>query len=212
MQKHINEYRDGKAIYRFLESKIGQPWDKVYSQICSVADYRSKRGQDLRRRIGWEIHKDVKIIDGNPVHIQWGNYYPLGGELYVHPETGLICKAPKNKNSWRTPRSDEQDINLILMFDGSFYEKIDGCWFHLYIEEKQTTYPVELEKDEYDEYYYRIEEITQYNTHKRQLSKKEIKNNISVLLPKGKNKKYMERVLYSDKDYKRWKKYFGPSK
>jgi len=94
-KKHINDIRDGKALSHYLESKVGQPWDKVYSELCSLADHRSKVGMDLRKRIGWNIERDVFISeDGKPFTMGRYGPYPVRC-LYVHPKTGLICIPPK---------------------------------------------------------------------------------------------------------------------
>jgi hypothetical protein len=92
-KKHINDYRDGKALTRFLESKVGQPWNKVYSEICAFADHRSNKGRNILRRLEWIIYDSVQMINNEPyvVHRN-GNQYHIHG-LYIHPETGILCFA-----------------------------------------------------------------------------------------------------------------------
>jgi hypothetical protein len=118
-RKHINDLRDGKALSRFIESRIGQPWDKVYSELCSLADHRSKVGQDLLRRLSWNVEKKVIIgDDGNPrFENRWGGlsiHVP-----YVHPITGILCADPKKKE-----KPVPKKIEKVLWENSTWFELV----------------------------------------------------------------------------------------
>jgi len=199
--KSIKSYFDGKVLYRFLESRIGCPWDDVYSELCSKADVRSKAGIKLRERLQWTIERDIIMDNGIPYFLS-GRGVRRG--LYIHPKTNLICRAPEI-----TPQKRFVEIDLIPLDDGSYYEKIDGLWYHLWIESREGTYPVRL-IDEPDLHY---ETKTYFRNviHKLQLSKKEIKDIIVPLLSNfvGTNKEYMENLYRRNPKYSNWYLYFS---
>lgn len=83
---------DFAVLRRFLQSRIGQPWDKVYSEVCAEADYRSFKGHHLREWLEYEVEQNCYMEDSNVID-QRG--VPLGrswrwGEFYVHPVTGNL--------------------------------------------------------------------------------------------------------------------------
>jgi hypothetical protein len=208
MKKHLNDYREGHSLLRLLESKVGKLWNDVYSEICSFADVRSKNGYDLRRRVSWCVDFDV-VMDECGIPHRFNKYgsYPVRG-LYIHPETGILCKSiPK---SYNVIKSNEQEKDLIALEDGSFYEKIDGCWFHLWIEKKKYTYPVELVEVN-GEFKYTVGYHILHIDKKRQLSKKEIQKDVIPLLYTGTNKNYLERMGGGKHTkYENWVNYFSP--
>jgi hypothetical protein len=211
----VNDYRDGRALDRFIESKIGQPWDKVYSQLCSLADRRSKVGQDLRQRIKWSIETDgIQMIEGKPISLKYNryaSYTPIHG-LYVHPETGLICNSPKPQ--YKSKKLKETEVDLIFLVPDAYYEKINGCWFHLWIEDKETTLPATLIEDKFGNLGYRTVTVPliRHITHKKQLNKKEIFEYVIPVLYKGTSKKFMANRYNIPAEYKRWKTYFSSDK
>jgi hypothetical protein len=89
-KRHPKDYIGGKVLTRFLESKVGQPWNDVFSEICSFADYRSKSGRELRRRLNWNVYIHVKMVNGEPYVSGCYSSYPIHG-LYVNPDTGILC-------------------------------------------------------------------------------------------------------------------------
>jgi len=189
-KKKLKDYLNGDAFNCYLRSKVGQSWDKVYSEICSMADPRTSEGSLVRRDLKWHVNlSGVLMINGVPYTTRWGShtttgYYPIYG-LYVHPETGILCEAPKpDYVSWRQPHVDETDIDYIRLEDETEYKKIKGAWFHVWVDKRLRElyqyYPLDMK-------YIQIE-------NKQQLSKKEIRDIIKPNLLKGTNQKFYDRV------------------
>jgi hypothetical protein len=85
--------RNSKVLFHWIESKVGQPWNNVYSELCSLADMRSKVGQTLRGQIGWTVEINVFIGDDDKAYSQKTGY-PVRN-FYVHPKTGILCSPLK---------------------------------------------------------------------------------------------------------------------
>jgi hypothetical protein len=92
--------RDG-GLYciaeRFLSSRVGRPWNDVWSEICSSD--RSKRGLALRRAIRWVVFLDYRLDEsGRSYRIGYGGpcYASASGrsrrDLAVCPATGRLLK------------------------------------------------------------------------------------------------------------------------
>jgi hypothetical protein len=207
-QKQAKDYLLGRSFQRFLESNVGRPWDTVYSRICEIADNCSDVGRDLRKRLDWMVETSGFYIDSEGVarSLKYGYNHPLRN-MYVDPKTGILCAPPKDKGNYRRVRPDEQEIDLIILDDYRSYEKIEGIWYYLWLEEKEDTYPGNLVEDEKG-IHYNVNLIKRHIPHKKQLSKEEIKN-LKDLFHLGINKNYMRRIGYDrSSKYQNWKVYF----
>lgn len=198
IQKHKNKYRDGKAFQRFLESRVGQHWDDVYSEICKLFDTRSSIGDEFRRMIKWNVELECYIEDG--VVYEGRNWHrrthrePTG--LYVHPITGILGDGSRNKKKispWLIPRSDERDIDTISVAD-MWYQKENGAWFAHWTTKDTDTYPLTLREDPPGNFFYDVKEFTQTTQHKRQLNSNEVKTLLRDYGYLGNNRKYSERT------------------
>lgn len=120
-----------KPVLRFIGQNVGRPWDFVWSEICDVLRSDTDSGLHIRETILRYIEREVVIDEnGTPRNPdgralsswRWPNYY-------VHPETGLLCVAPKDK-----PRASARPPFAIL--DGALvFKKIDGVWYELVMKE-----------------------------------------------------------------------------
>ena len=88
-------------LYRWLHSKVGQPWDDVYAELSQLLEFNTLAGQHILVHVWGFVTRDVVIIDRIPYEL--GYHFPreLGtwrgkGELYVHPETGILCITKKH--------------------------------------------------------------------------------------------------------------------
>lgn len=133
-RKWIEDWNEGKEfsdvlgpLNRWLHSKIGCNWDDIYSEISTTLKKTSKTMLHIYTHIFQFVETKVRIIDGVAYHHNWdfpiksyGNYY----NFYVHPETNVLCLAPKNKKKkWKN--KGPQAIKI----DGQFYLKIDNIWY-----------------------------------------------------------------------------------
>lgn len=89
-------------LRRFLERRVGQPWDQVYSEIRARLVPRSTVHMHLLHHLDHMVEKHPVFLDGRP-HLpraSRGRYWPLPVDhLYVCPETGLLkrCQAPRRR-------------------------------------------------------------------------------------------------------------------
>jgi len=89
-------------LERFLVKRVGLPWDKVYAEVCAVADARSFTGAEVRDYIKDLVATDC-WLDGRALlcHDERGRVQEVTG-LHVHPKTGLLLRKeqmPKSKDS-----------------------------------------------------------------------------------------------------------------
>lgn len=82
-------------LRRYLQSQVGRPWDKVFSEICSTIDRRNPVQQHIHQHIDQLIAIRTEIRNGRV--IECGKFGPsplaASNELYVHPRTGIICRT-----------------------------------------------------------------------------------------------------------------------
>lgn len=113
-------------LHRWLRFKVGQPWNKVYSELCYKLDPRGLSGQHILSHVWGFVELHVVLIDGVPYERtnerSLANYWREA--LYVHPETGILCIAHKQKKEAPKKRDD-------LLFVDSYhqYQKINDIWY-----------------------------------------------------------------------------------
>ncbi len=83
-------------LRRFLESRVGRPWDKVYSEICEHISLDSPVKKHVLEHLKHLVARKVREIDGKlyrvdsygrEVEFTPGSAHP---QLYVCPRTGLL--------------------------------------------------------------------------------------------------------------------------
>jgi hypothetical protein len=100
-QKWLNDNLE--PLIRFLNSKVGKHWDKVYSELCQKMDKNSMLGKHLNDHLFQFVSikvviEDKKVYpkDGWLAHRELTSYekYP---RFYVHPISGVLMKARQQK-------------------------------------------------------------------------------------------------------------------
>ncbi len=192
--KELNE--NLAPLKRFLRSRVGRPWDEVFSEICKNINVNSAVQNHIREHIFQYVEINIEMRNGIPYWINYGKERPLASEsayrahehLYVDPDTGILSVIKDKK------KEKEKDILPIKIDDSEFYDIINGHWFWVKTEwmygnddrygfkyekrliiKNETNLLTKLEK--------RLLNIRQYDyvaysrqiIDKRQLSKKEIK-------------------------------------
>src|SRR5262245_13101197 len=93
-------------LRRFLLSRVGRPWDKVYSEVCA----RAGRSAAVPARVRDEVFRLVAVhavlIDGVLCHGEGRAYgeplRPRWGEvLYVCPKSGLLKRVKATRQDGR---------------------------------------------------------------------------------------------------------------
>lgn len=162
-------------LKRFLESKVGQSWNKIYSELSTHLDKRSLSGQHIWTHVFQFVERNVYIKDGKPYYkIHPSRYGPheVTKSLYVHPVTGILT-APKDYNkSWKTLRKrikPEPPTKIKLGKEESL-EKIKGIWYYVRVVENEVERLSHFVNDV--PVFYKAKEIS---VTKRQLNSKELK-------------------------------------
>lgn len=123
-------------LYRFLESKVGQPWNKVWSEACQTLDRRSMSGNHvfehlvdyvctLTFMLGGKVHTFVEG-SGVPTPVEKG-YHRHNAGLYVHPLTGILCRAKMPRRFVYQPRVDPNIKDGPSKLER--YTKLGGIWY-----------------------------------------------------------------------------------
>jgi hypothetical protein len=117
-------------LRRFLRSRVGRPWNDVHSEICEHVSPDSAVKSHVLDHVRREVISDVVIVDGVPHYGPSVRPYvrlPIEDDLYVHPETGRLCLAP------RRPRPERDTPRFIPHpTDGSRqFHRLDGIWYEV---------------------------------------------------------------------------------
>ena len=109
----------------WLHKQVGRHWDDIYSEFRSVMNKDSAvRIHAFSHFFSWfEMHVEIVGSDVYDVSRDWKL---SGGDLYVHPETRLLCKVP------RAPAKESKDFALPIRLSGTtFLVKMDGIWYRV---------------------------------------------------------------------------------
>lgn len=129
--KYLNEHLG--PLRRYLDSQVGRPWDKVFSEICAHIDRNSAVQDHVRDHVEEYVTVHVVLIDGIPCNGEGGWRYgePLHEmrwrPWYVCPRTGLLrrVKVRARKRQRRTPPSPPR---YIPVGKSSQCRLMDGAW------------------------------------------------------------------------------------
>ncbi|MGD1875782.1 MAG: hypothetical protein ACFB02_22405 [Mastigocoleus sp.] len=117
-----------RPLYKWLCSKIGQPWNDVYSELCKNLNIKGLSGQHILSHIWNFVELHVVLIDGIPYRKSerdrplpsYGRYE----QLYVHPDTGILCLV---REVQRKVTRKYDDVLIINSYHQ--YRKIKGIWY-----------------------------------------------------------------------------------
>ncbi|NEO84155.1 MAG: hypothetical protein F6J87_07870, partial [Spirulina sp. SIO3F2] len=169
-------------LRKFLRSKVGQPWDEVYSELCQKLDRKTLLGQHVIDHLWDYVERHVELINGIPYGKgEWRTYKPLKAawrdQFYVHPETGILHVI--DKQAYRTQPKPAPKARLTID-DEHEYRLLDGLWFLVTFAEFPPP-PIEHVRDAIAgdliprrKLYYPSDRQL-YAIHKKQCNKKEIR-------------------------------------
>ncbi|WP_427159151.1 hypothetical protein ACQFX9_24285 [Aliinostoc sp. HNIBRCY26] len=127
-------------LRRFLRSKVGQPWNDVYSELCQKLDHKTMAGQHVIGHLWDYVVTHVEIVDGHFYGTLINRGYQISLDwsyrqrFYVHPETGILC-AVENKPQKR----QQEEIDVIIIDDYHRYHKINEIWYLITFEDVPKT-------------------------------------------------------------------------
>ncbi len=115
-----------KPLERYLKSKVGTPWDDVWSEICQTLDRRSMTGNHVFEHLRWMVELQTCLIDGEVYETSSGGKPFKVQGLYVHPVTRLLSYKPRKSFKY-IPKVDP---NIFAgPSDLERYTKNDGIWY-----------------------------------------------------------------------------------
>lgn len=87
-----------QPMVRFLRSRVGRPWDQVYSEMCAHIAVRSAVQKHVLDHVRQYVERNPIFIDGVPHEpcAAGGRYRTVSGYhegFYVCPQTGLLLAA-----------------------------------------------------------------------------------------------------------------------
>lgn len=160
----------------YLKSKVGQPWDDVYSEICAQLDRRSVTGNHVFTHLWQYVERNCYIGAKTGTVYTIGRYSNRVGWFYVHPWTGILCDS--DNDGWLTGRFKPKPKPVTLVQIGDIgdckaYEWIQGHWYYT-----EYSYMTMYEMRPYFQgspRMYRQQRVDKVYQFKRQLGKKELK-------------------------------------
>jgi hypothetical protein len=99
--KSFNEHLG--PLRRYIESQVGRPWDRVYSEICERIDCGNVVQKHILTHLFEYVRTELILIDGEPCWGEPGPWYgrPLRAVThyyrhlwYVCPKSGLLRRVP----------------------------------------------------------------------------------------------------------------------
>ena len=123
-------------LRRFLFSRVGQPWNKVFAEICARVNRNNAVQDHIRDHLEDIVESQVQIIDRVPCHLggrQHGE--PIRAsrgwlQLYVCPKTGILRRLKKPRPA-HTPPAPPRRIKVSDRLQCHF---LDGAWYVVEVE------------------------------------------------------------------------------
>lgn len=129
-------------LRRFLESQVGRPWNKVYSEICETIDTRSTVKQHILQHVEdfvathtWRQEDSIWCVSKH-----WSEPMPLSHtrqRLYVDPKSGLLRKNTARDNLQAAQQRErlnnhaEATSHRRMINDRLMLLRIEGIWYEV---------------------------------------------------------------------------------
>jgi len=153
-------------LVNFLDSRVGQPWSKVYSEICEVTDHRSFEGRHLREHIDDMVisETELKAINSQRYRRHYWKFY--------YDDQDILRKWNGDSSWYAAYRRNHEPNADQCVKNGEPYLRVNGCWFSAkYVEST-------IHREEYDWMLRKTVQRAHATTlivAKQQLGKKELK-------------------------------------
>ncbi len=145
--KELNEYLS--PLKRFLHSRVGQPWNAVWSEISANIRSDNAVQQHVRDHVKMWVCTATRLDEQGEIELldrAYGRQLDsTSTEFYVHPVDGLLC-LNKEFTSWKKryqlnkqAQEDEWHANNKIMKTGCQIRKHEGIWYE--IEERPVPSP-----------------------------------------------------------------------
>jgi len=112
----------------FLRSRLGRPWDKVYSELRQGLDVRKVTGRHIFDHLESMVETDCWIGADRTVYARPSRWQVTG--FYVHPRTRLLCFVPRLSARQRKKMLlVRQEVDEIFLDRSRSYKLIEGQWY-----------------------------------------------------------------------------------
>lgn len=128
-------------LRRFLMSRVGRPWDSVYSEIRQNLHATSTVHMHILQHLFQYVHMRVVVVgrevyDADPKYAWQGEPRALWDNhrtFYVHPKTGELCRPKRRETPWRRAlgREGVDGFDVRRLADGRHVVAQNGGWFEL---------------------------------------------------------------------------------
>lgn len=135
--KELNE--NLAPLRRFLNSRVGQKWDEVYSEISAHLKATSAVQQHVRDHVNDFVVTNVTVdAHGELWGTNWGTPFLIGApgywrrhELYVDPRDGILKRTPDQAPvpTYRERRAAQYDLTHRAIDDAHELRKHKGIWY-----------------------------------------------------------------------------------
>ncbi|HEV7301678.1 MAG TPA: hypothetical protein VGN72_20235 [Tepidisphaeraceae bacterium] len=125
-EKHLNE--NLAPLRRFLLGHVGQPWDKVYSEICERINRNSAVQLHIWQHLMWEVTRDpIQLEQQWERQRRYGHY---GRDwLYVDPETRLLALSRPSGRRSHVARA--LPAPFVTELGVRAFKRINGVWYEI---------------------------------------------------------------------------------
>jgi hypothetical protein len=120
-------------LRRYLDSQVGRPWNKVFSEICAHIDRDSAVQDHVRDHVAEYVETHVVEIDGVLCSADGSSYgRPLGqwrwAEWFVCPRSGILKRIKKRSRPTPSRPAPPDVPRYIRVSDSLQCHLIDGAW------------------------------------------------------------------------------------
>lgn len=148
-RKQLNENLN--PLFGIVRKNVGRPWNKIYSELCSVFDARSVINQHILQHLNQYVEQEnVIFVDGELRFRQKYsgiNYGLKDGyvEYYVDPRDGILKHNKWYKSYKHSQRmlKNQRDIEALkikrVIDDSTELHKIEDIWFEVKFLDQQGT-------------------------------------------------------------------------
>ncbi len=129
--KSLNEHLG--PLRRYLDSQVGRPWNKVFSEICAHIDRESAVQDHVRDHVADYFETHVVEIDGEPCSGQGWTYGRTLHQThrflwYVCPRSNILKRVKNLSRSQRRPTKPPDAPRFVRVSDSLPCHMIDGAW------------------------------------------------------------------------------------
>lgn len=130
-RKELNE--NLSPLWHYLDSQVGRLWDDVYSEVCEHINPNSTVQQHILQHLFQHVDTDTFLcVDGHVYDsrdrivdrssYRWSN-------LYVHPITGILCRAKRETREEAHKRRQARQPKLGFLDGEIAFVKMNDVWY-----------------------------------------------------------------------------------